>query len=244
MYNKTMMKKLIKIVILVVAAGVLLLGMFRLGIHFVQYPVAPFVKSEKVHIACVGDSITYGAGVLGHRSSQSYPAYLQEFLGDSYQVLNYGMSGRTLMDEGDSPYRQEHLYPESLEVQADICLLMLGTNDAKDYQWDADAYESQLPEMIRAYKQASPEGKIYIMQPPKAFSKQSDGTTKYGIQDEVIGGVMYEIIRQTAIEEGVGYIDLYTLTKDHEEWFPDGIHPNKEGNYAIASYIYQCLQGE
>ena len=221
---------------------VVLYGMFRLGVHVVQYPPAPHIKEGKIHIACVGDSITYGAGVLGHRRSQSYPAYLQENLGDRYQVLNYGLSGRTLMDEGDVPYRSEKLYQKSLDAKADIYLLMLGTNDAKDYQWDATAYAKEIKDFVSAYQTAASQATIYLMQPPRAFSTQEDGSIKYGIQDAVIGGQMYEIIADTADQMGVGYIDLYRLTKDRSEWLPDGIHPNAEGNKAIADYIYECIE--
>ena len=63
------------------------------------------------------------------------------------------------------------------------------------------------------------------MQPPQAFSTQKDGSIKYGIQDAVIGGQMYEIIADTAEQMGVGYIDLYQLTKDHSEWLPRAIKP-------------------
>ena len=157
-----MMKKIGKVVGLALGVLVVLYGMFRLGVHVVQYPPAPHVKEGKIHIACVGDSITYGAGVLGHRRSQSYPAYLQENLGEKYQVLNYGLSGRTLMDEGDVPYRSEKLYQKSLDAKADIYLLMLGTNDAKDYQWDEDAYAKEIKDFVEAYQTAAPQAKIYL----------------------------------------------------------------------------------
>ena len=157
------MKKIGKVVGLALGVLVVLYGMFRLGVHVVQYPPAPHVKEGKIHIACVGDSITYGAGVLGHRRSQSYPAYLQENLGEKYQVLNYGLSGRTLMDEGDVPYRSEKLYQKSLDAKADIYLLMLGTNDAKDYQWDEDAYAKEIKDFVEAYQTAAPQAKIYLM---------------------------------------------------------------------------------
>ena len=58
----------------------------------------------------------------------------------------------------------------------------------------------------------------------------------------VDGMQMYEIIADTAEQMGVGYIDLYQLTKGHSEWLPDGIHPNAEGNKAIADYIYECIE--
>ena len=146
------------------------------------------------------------------------------------------------MDEGDVYHRSEKLYQKSLDAKADIYLLMLGTNDAKDYQWDEDAYAKEIKDFVEAYQTAAPQAKIYLMQPPRAFSTQKDGSIKYGIQDAVIGGQMLEIIADTAEQMGVGYIDLYQLTKDHSEWLPDGIHPNAEGNKAIADYIYECIE--
>ena len=37
-------------------------------------------------------------------------------------------------------------------------------------------------------------------------------------------------------------IDLYTLTENHGDWFPDGVHPNVEGYEKIAEYIYDVLK--
>ena len=50
-----------------------------------------------------------------------------------------------------------------------------------------------------------------------------------------------QIITETAEELGIEVIDLYTLTKDHPEWFWDGVHPNAEGNRAIADEIYETV---
>ena len=53
--------------------------------------------------ACIGNSITYGA-FIANRDQNSYPAQLQAYLGDGYEVRNYGVSGRTLLTQGDYPY--------------------------------------------------------------------------------------------------------------------------------------------
>ena len=53
-----------------------------------------------VKVACVGDSITYGAGIKD-RKKNSYPAQLQSLLGEGYQVRNFGNSGSTLLKKGD-----------------------------------------------------------------------------------------------------------------------------------------------
>ena len=49
-----------------------------------------------IKVACVGDSITYGAGVEG-RETNSYPAQLGEYLGSGFQVRNSSLATTTLM---------------------------------------------------------------------------------------------------------------------------------------------------
>ena len=39
-------------------------------------------------------------------------------------------------------------------------------------------------------------------------------------------------------------IDIHALTADHPEWFADGVHPNAEGNAAIAQAVYDALTSE
>src|SRR5579885_3646478 len=64
---------------------------------------------DKIRVACVGDSITYGAGIKD-REHNSYPAQLQKLLGDGYEVRNFGVNGRTLLSKGDLPYVKERTY--------------------------------------------------------------------------------------------------------------------------------------
>jgi len=45
----------------------------------------------------------YGA-FIANRDQNSYPAQLQAYLGDGYEVRNYGVSGRALLTQGDYPY--------------------------------------------------------------------------------------------------------------------------------------------
>jgi lysophospholipase L1-like esterase len=46
------------------------------------------------HVACVGDSITAGAGASS--PTMSYPSDLQGLFGASVQVKNFGHSGTTM----------------------------------------------------------------------------------------------------------------------------------------------------
>lgn len=46
-----------------------------------------------VRIACIGDSITEGAGA---EPGKFYPSQLQELLGEKWKVQNFGVSGRKM----------------------------------------------------------------------------------------------------------------------------------------------------
>ena len=61
---------------------------------------------KPVRVACIGDSITYGAAIED-RDNQSYPAQLQRLLGDGYDVRNFGRNARTLSSKGDYPYMED-----------------------------------------------------------------------------------------------------------------------------------------
>ena len=187
---------------------------------------------EKKYIACIGDSITYGAGVM--TAEETYPAYLQALVGDEYEVRNYGLNGRTLIKDADCPYTEEMYYKQSLELNADLCIIMLGSNDSRSFCWNADSYRSELADFVKAYQNTG--AKVYLMQPTKCFN-----TSGYGISDKVIREEIYYIVSDVAEETGAGLIDLYTLSEPHSDWFPDTIHPNAEGNKAIAEEIYSAL---
>ncbi|MCD7955363.1 MAG: GDSL-type esterase/lipase family protein [Lachnospiraceae bacterium] len=72
--------------------------------------------------------------------------------------------------------------------------------------------------------------------PPKAFVVNGESEVMYDIRDEVIQREL-EMIDEIAERIGIPVIDLYHFTQDHPEWFPDGVHPNEEGNRYIAEYI-------
>lgn len=87
-----------------------------------------------VKIACVGNSITYGAGIA-NREKNSYPAQLQYYLGENYEIRNFGQNGTTVLTQGDHPYVQTKVYKDSKEFLPDIVLIKLGTNDTKPQNW-------------------------------------------------------------------------------------------------------------
>ena len=53
--------------------------------------------TETIRVACLGDSITKGARA---KPTESYPAQLQQILGEAYKVENFGIGGATLLKSG------------------------------------------------------------------------------------------------------------------------------------------------
>ena len=89
---------------------------------------------DVIRVACVGDSITFGAGV-GDREKNSYPAVLGRLLGEKWQVKNFGVSGATMLNKGDKPYTKQKAFAAALEFKPNVVLIKLGTNDSKPQNW-------------------------------------------------------------------------------------------------------------
>lgn len=211
--------------------------------YFLKYlavPRTPEVLPGKIHIACLGDSITFGAGVNG-KKEETWEYCLNQILGDRYQVINYGISGRTLQDEGDYPYKADKFYPISKETKAEIYLIMLGTNDAKPYNWNAERYERELHAFLKEYLDLEHRPEVILMSPPHCFKDKKTGIVLFDIEMDNIDGPIQEIVRRQAELLGIRLIDLYACTEGQEDWFADGVHPNALGNRKIAEHIARYL---
>src|SRR6185369_4858677 len=81
---------------------------------------------EKVRVACIGDSITFGHGIKD-RDHDSYPARLATLLGDRYEVRNFGVSGATIIKRGTRPYDQQPACSDALKFKPQVAVIVLGT---------------------------------------------------------------------------------------------------------------------
>ncbi len=207
-----------------------------LFLKYLAVPPAPRVLPDKIHIACIGDSITFGAGVQG-RKKMTWEYCLNEILGEEYQVLNYGISGRTLQKDGDRPYTIEKFYKISHQCRAENYLIMLGTNDAKPYNWNKERYERELDLFVRSYAGLPNGPKVILMTPPQCFPEEKTGIVAFDINADTIDNDITEIIKKKGNDMNLQVIDLHKFTQGHPEWFTDGVHPNYEGNKKIAAYI-------
>ncbi len=87
-----------------------------------------------IRIACVGDSITFGA-TIKNRTQHCYPAELGGLLGKKYEVRNFGVNGATLLKRGDRPYWKLPAFKAATDFAPTIVIIKLGTNDTKPKNW-------------------------------------------------------------------------------------------------------------
>eukprot|EP00698_Gefionella_okellyi_P000720 TRINITY_DN1064_c0_g1_i1.p2 TRINITY_DN1064_c0_g1~~TRINITY_DN1064_c0_g1_i1.p2 ORF type:complete len:401 (+),score=96.89 TRINITY_DN1064_c0_g1_i1:30-1232(+) len=190
----------------------------------------PVVWSIKV--ACVGDSITAG----------SYPADLQALLGSTYNVTNFGVSGTTVLKNGDSPYWNQPAYHRALASSPDIVVIQFGTNDAKTFNWGPHSadFEPDYTALIKSFQQLASQPTIFISIPPPLQKPV------YSMNQTVINTILPGLIRKIASANGLlGPIDIFDamggISLLHPDWFADGCHPTAFGYTVLAQTVFDRI---
>ncbi|HRZ96201.1 MAG TPA: GDSL-type esterase/lipase family protein [Paludibacter sp.] len=187
--------------------------------------------SEKIlKVACVGDSITEGAG-LAKQSETSYPVMLDSILGRKYDVLNCGRSATTLQKKGDFPYWISKEFSNIFVFKPNIVVVKLGTNDTKPQNWNSANFEQDYQSLLDTLNTISTSPRIYLCLPVPVYK------TEWGINDSTLINEVIPIIKKIANQNKLPLIDLYTGMSNQKSNFPDNIHPNETGAKNMAMQI-------
>ena len=128
--------------------------------------------AQKVKVACVGNSVTYGYG-LQDREHDSYPVRLQQMLGEGYEVGNFGHSGATLLYKGHRPYIGLPEFHQALDFKPDWVVIHLGLNDTDPRNWP-DWKEEFIPNyraLIDSFRLVNPEARILVCKMTPIFDR-------------------------------------------------------------------------
>ena len=197
------------------------------------------IRAEKtLKVACVGNSITYGAGIAG-RENNSYPAQLQQLLGGGYRVENFGHNGATAASWGDYPYTDMPEFERSKEFAPDIVLLKLGTNDTRPQNWrGAEPFAAELGRLADTYRNLPSHPQVIVLTPVRCFLTE-EGT----ISPQKIAGEVRPAVEKLACERGLGIINLFNLFGDRWDatLMPDRLHPSAIGAGMIARKVGDYL---
>ena len=181
--------------------------------------------AKKIRVACVGNSITYGA-FIDNRDKWSYPAQLQAYLGDDYEVRNFGVNGATMLRKGDNPYYKTNEYRQAQEFQPDIVLIKLGTNDSKGQNWQyKDEFLNDYQTLIDAFKALDSHPRIILLTPLRSFTPDNDPINRKTIANEV-----RPMVEEMAYRNELEILNMNNVVDD--TWdptlMPDHLGPNPQ----------------
>ena len=134
----------------------------------------------------------------------------------------------------------EKLYKRSLEFQPDIVLIMLGSNDSKPNNWNAESYACSMTELSRSYTSLASRPRVLLMTPPSVFHFWKK--VLWTIQGDVLENEVVPICRRVAEELGLECVDVHGAFLGKKELFVDGCHPNVPGARLLAETVYQAIK--
>ena len=205
--------------------------------NFIQLkPVAKADEKDVPIIACIGASITEGAGAENFYL-ESYPAQLQNALAGNYNVINFGNSGKTVNPNlGEESWMNQYQWTGVQAIVPDIAILNIGTNDSKVHNNpNYDDFYANFKHLIDSLLEVNPEMRIMICTVPYAYSDI------WGISNENIANIIAPVQRDVAEEYGFELIDLYEYSQDKSYLFPDGVHPNTKGYEMFVKIIFKAV---
>lgn len=209
----------------------------RILIYFIVFPI---IINAQIKVACVGNSVTYGAGIKD-RIINSYPAQLQYLLGSNYNVQNFGFSGATILKNGHKPYWTKKSFQESQKFAPNIVVIHLGLNDQGNNNWPKHKGEfvSDYIDMIDRYRNLSSKPKVIICKMSPTFSGHHWFEEGMRENFKEIQAKIEEIAKKGNVE----IVNLHEPLYRYPEYFPDNLHPTKKGASIIAQKIYGAISG-
>ena len=178
-----------------------------------------------ITVSCVGDSITEWS---------EYPTIMQNMLGSGYEVSNFGVAGAAVSPSWSTSYARQPEFYESKECEPSIVVIMLGTNDAHTSQ-SVSNFSTDYKNIVSEYQTLPSHPKILLVKPPPIYDN------KLELNDTHLDGYVLPGIEQVAYELGLPTVDVNGALANHPEYFDDGVHPNNDGAFAIATEIVQNL---
>lgn len=206
----------------------------------------------QTRVACVGNSITEGYGIWDQKK---YPDHLQEMLGDSYKVQNFGVSSMTFANKGpgdNMSYWNTDKFKAALEFNPEVVVIELGTNDSKfftnnciengqpRYNYNYGQYEKE--QLYKDYE-ALLDTFMHLTTSPRVIAtlQPYSNNCEWGIMDTAIVNQINPIIEEVATRKGVEIIDLHSQFNTPEWFLADSVHPNATGAKELARIIKEGI---
>ena len=195
-------------------------------------------------IACIGDSLTYGHSW----PEEAYPVYLAELLGPAFEVGNFGRNGASICGynpTGYLKYTEQSEYGESLAFDPDVLIIMLGTNDSKDWPPAEPEFLGEYADLVDSYLRENPDLKILMVSAPPTMENN-----RFNLPNDVIRDSVVPMQRELAEMLELPLLDLYAIFEEMEGGYDamlrgdaafDGVHLSVEGARLVARLVAEAI---
>ena len=192
-------------------------------------------------ITCVGDSLTHGH----YWKNEAYPNYINDNLGGHLiTVSNCGRDGASFKTFGqyNPAYNTTEQYQTSLTGSPIVLSILLGTNDATNWENEKNDYVKDYTDLVNLYRTTFGEDlNIIMMTSPRCISPN-----QFGIPSDTICNEVVPLQRQLAEDLDCYLLDLnkefeaYTdaqLFRDN-----DGVHFTKMAAEITATLLAEKIK--
>jgi arylsulfatase A-like enzyme/lysophospholipase L1-like esterase len=208
-------------------------------------PGVSHAVGRETRVACLGDSITAGARV--EAETQSYPARLQELLGDEFSVRNFGLGSATLIRTGRPNVWQKLDVVRTFNPH--VVVIALGTNDTvsgRRRNWEQiERFDDDYAALIDSLSSLPTKPRIVLCTPtPMVLTTPGLSADRLANLQERQPRLqnLCQRIRRLArdnVDQNVSLLDLNPLLQGSPELLTeqDGVHPNADGYLEVARAV-------
>lgn len=199
-----------------------------------------------VVIVALGDSITEGATAT-RGAERDWPALfarrLEQACPGRYVVLNAGISGNRVLDDGRSPSALSRLDRDVLSLPAvDHVIVFEGINDIRRGGAPGFTPGRNAQDMILGYRQIITRLRQHGIRVHGATLTPFGGSERYEPESAATRRALNAFIRKSGAFDGVIDFDAAVRDPDNPEAMPaqitrDHLHPNDEGYRRMAESV-------
>lgn len=213
----------------------ILIGAAAMLFSTTAFALQDTASQKEYTVACIGDSLTFGTG-SDEPNTDSWPAVLAQKTGAlTLDTINFGVYGSTVEMFTPWSYNDTWCFMNSLSSQADVYLILLGSNDCNSPspEW---TFDSAYRYLLNTYLNLPQDPTVVVVLPPdmyyESFPLSLSNTSVNAIREAEC---------RIAGEYGLPVIDLSVISGDMEQYCVDGGHYNSTGYAMFADYIYDEL---
>lgn len=205
-------------------------------------------------VVCYGDSNTWGnmpGNTTRYPKNVRWPGVLGNMLGNQYDVISEGLSGRQTGVWFDDIYPEDGLVslPMTLKTDfpVDILVFMIGTNDCKTRtDISVEDIGVGMEELIRCAKDKLSEyqdyePKIIVVSPPAILESVSESWIANQFDENSIrkSHELKDVYQEICEREGCIFVNGTDTIEVSEI---DGVHLSEKGHQQLAELLYETIQ--